>query len=114
MTPPPASTIDVASSADTVHAAARTRPRPQPSPRPRRVFMLGATGTIGRATARALMARGHSVACFVRPKAGVGGTMSADDIARMLPGAELRLGGGIVTGKAALLGWVLGLVAPWS
>lgn len=31
-----------------------------------RVFMLGATGTIGRATARALIARGHEVVCFVR------------------------------------------------
>ena len=34
---------------------------------PRRVFMLGATGTIGRATVRALAARGHEVVCFVRP-----------------------------------------------
>jgi divinyl chlorophyllide a 8-vinyl-reductase len=29
--------------------------------------MLGATGTIGRATVRALVARGHEVVCFVRP-----------------------------------------------
>jgi divinyl chlorophyllide a 8-vinyl-reductase len=32
-----------------------------------RVFMLGATGTIGRATVAALLARGHEVVCFVRP-----------------------------------------------
>lgn len=32
-----------------------------------RVFMLGATGTIGRATVAALLARGHDVVCFVRP-----------------------------------------------
>ena len=38
---------------------------PAPS-RPRRIFVAGATGTIGRATARALRARGHDVACFVR------------------------------------------------
>jgi divinyl chlorophyllide a 8-vinyl-reductase len=31
------------------------------------VFVLGATGTIGRATVRALMACGHEVVCFVRP-----------------------------------------------
>lgn len=31
-----------------------------------RIFMLGATGTIGRATARALVARGHEVVCFGR------------------------------------------------
>jgi divinyl chlorophyllide a 8-vinyl-reductase len=33
--------------------------------------MLGATGTIGRATMRALLRRGHEVVCFVRPRAGV-------------------------------------------
>ncbi|MBS0241364.1 MAG: NAD(P)H-binding protein [Proteobacteria bacterium] len=33
----------------------------------RRVLLLGATGTIGRATARALRDRGHAVTCFVRP-----------------------------------------------
>jgi divinyl chlorophyllide a 8-vinyl-reductase len=40
------------------------------SPRPRRVFLLGASGTIGRATARALGARGHEVVCLVRPGHG--------------------------------------------
>ncbi|MCA2994602.1 NAD(P)H-binding protein, partial [Gemmatimonas sp.] len=34
----------------------------------RRVLLLGATGTIGRATARALVRRGHEVVCVVRPK----------------------------------------------
>jgi len=34
---------------------------------PLRVFMFGATGTIGRATVAALLARGHDVTCFVRP-----------------------------------------------
>lgn len=37
------------------------------SPRPRRVFLLGATGTIGRATLHALAQRGHEVVSFVRP-----------------------------------------------
>jgi hypothetical protein len=37
---------------------------------PRRVLLLGATGTIGRATARALAARGHAVVCLVRRPAG--------------------------------------------
>lgn len=36
-----------------------------------RIFMLGATGTIGRATAAALLARGHEVVCFIRPTAQV-------------------------------------------
>lgn len=38
----------------------------QTLPPPRRVLMLGATGTIGRATTRALVARGHLVTCLVR------------------------------------------------
>ncbi len=33
---------------------------------PQRVLVLGATGTIGRATVAALLAQGHSVVCFVR------------------------------------------------
>lgn len=58
----------------------------------KRVFMLGGTGTIGRATVRALVARGHEVVCFVRPKAGVGGALSPDETESLLEGAELRFG----------------------
>jgi divinyl chlorophyllide a 8-vinyl-reductase len=36
--------------------------------KPLRVFMLGATGTIGRATVRALAKDGHEVVCLVRPR----------------------------------------------
>jgi divinyl chlorophyllide a 8-vinyl-reductase len=42
---------------------------------PRRVFVLGATGTIGRATVRALVRRGHDVVCLVRPRADVGSAL---------------------------------------
>ena len=42
-------------------AAART-------PGPRRVLVFGATGAMGRACARELVARGHEVVCFVRPR----------------------------------------------
>jgi divinyl chlorophyllide a 8-vinyl-reductase len=59
---------------------------------PLRVFVLGATGTIGQATTQALVGRGHQVVCFVRPRAGVGGRLSPDDCARLLPGATLRFG----------------------
>jgi len=62
------------------------------SPNPRRVFVLGATGTIGRATARALVARGHDVVCFVRPRAGVGGSLAPDDSMRLLAGTTVRFG----------------------
>lgn len=63
-----------------------------PNPNPLRIFMLGATGTIGQATVRALLARGHEVVCFVRPRAGVGGKLQAQDTARLLPGAVVRVG----------------------
>jgi divinyl chlorophyllide a 8-vinyl-reductase len=59
---------------------------------PQRVFVLGATGTIGQASVRALLRRGHQVVCLLRPRAGVGGRLSPDDCARLLPGATLRFG----------------------
>jgi divinyl chlorophyllide a 8-vinyl-reductase len=58
-------------------------------PQPLRVFVLGATGTIGRATVAALLTRGHQVVCFVRPGSGP-----------VPPGAALRFGD--VTDPAAL------------
>lgn len=54
--------------------------------------MLGATGTIGRATVRALLRRGHDVVCFVRPNAGVGGQLSEQDTRKLLDGASVRFG----------------------
>ena len=48
----------------------------------RRVLLLGATGSIGRATARALVSNGHEVVALVRPGADAGG----------LDGAILRRG----------------------
>ena len=41
-------------------------PDPTGTHLPRRVLLLGATGTIGRAVLHELMARGHHVVCFVR------------------------------------------------
>jgi len=65
-----------------------------------RVLVLGATGTIGQATVRALLRQGHQVSCLVRPHAGPGGRLAADATARLLPGATLRWGD--VTDPAAL------------
>jgi len=59
---------------------------------PQRVFVLGATGTIGRATVRALLRRGHEVVCFVRRRAGVGGVLGPGDSAQLLAGATVRVG----------------------
>ena len=52
---------------------------------PRRVLVLGASGTIGRATVRALVRRGHEVVCFLRPGANLGG-------APLFEGAAVRCG----------------------
>ena len=46
---------------------------------PLRVCLLGASGTIGRATLGELVRRGHSVVCFVRPGAGGGRTFIQGD-----------------------------------
>lgn len=62
---------------------------------PKRVFVLGATGTIGRAVVRALVQRDHEVVCFLRP--GTEGTARRKTAAEYLGveylrGAELRYG----------------------
>lgn len=49
-----------------------------------RILLLGATGTIGRATARELMARGHEVIAFARPQ--------PDGAPQDHPRAEIRYG----------------------
>ena len=64
------------------------------------MFVLGATGTIGRATVRALVKRGHDVVCFVRTRAGVGGALTPDDSTKLLEGAAIRFGD--VTDPASL------------
>jgi divinyl chlorophyllide a 8-vinyl-reductase len=58
----------------------------------RRVFVIGATGTIGQAAVRALLRRGHEVVCLVRSRAGPGGRLSPEASANLLPGATLRVG----------------------
>lgn len=63
-----------------------------PAPHRKRVFMIGATGTIGQATVQALLRKGHEVVCFVRPRAGVGGKLVPQAMAAVLPGAMVRVG----------------------
>jgi len=58
----------------------------------RRVFVLGATGTIGRATVRALVRDGYDVVCFVRSRSGSDRSQVANDIRRQFPGATVRVG----------------------
>ncbi len=57
-----------------------------------RVFCLGATGTIGQATVRALVQRGYEVVCLVRERAGVRRRLAPLDSERLLSGATLRVG----------------------
>lgn len=62
------------------------------APGRRRVLLLGASGTIGRATALALVARGHDAVCFLQSGGGEGGRTAPEDLARQLPGAIVRSG----------------------
>ena len=64
---------------------------PRHTSNPLRVCLLGATGTIGRATVQALVARGHQVVCFVRRGAGPRGTWAPQETAVKLAGADTRL-----------------------
>lgn len=70
---------------------ATVRARHQVS-RSRRVLLLGGTGTIGRATARELVGRGHDVVAFVRSSAGAGRALMSDPGGNHLEGATLRFG----------------------
>lgn len=58
----------------------------------RRIFVIGATGTIGRATVRELVLRGHEVVCFVRRNARIAGRLTTGHSAALLEGAAVRVG----------------------
>ena len=57
-----------------------------------RVFVLGATGTIGRATVRALRDRGYHIVCFVRLQRDGSPHLSNHDTQRDDAGIEYRFG----------------------
>lgn len=59
---------------------------------PLRVLLLGASGTIGKATARALLGRGHQVVCFIRPRHGLRHGDIDTSLQECLKGAEIRWG----------------------
>lgn len=62
----------------------------------RRVLVLGATGTIGRATTQALVQQGHTVVCLVRRMAG-----RSENSDSLVNGAEMRFGD--VTDKQSVI-----------
>jgi divinyl chlorophyllide a 8-vinyl-reductase len=57
-----------------------------------RVLLLGASGTIGLATARALMRHGHELVCFLRKPPNHQSSNSNDKLFASLAGATLRFG----------------------
>ncbi len=57
----------------------------------RRICMLGATGTIGRATAAALLRRGHELVIFVRSRSDIGASLTPADMAGLFEGATIRV-----------------------
>lgn len=61
-------------------------------PNRQRVLLLGATGTIGQATAAALLRQGHEVVCLIRPRTGASGKQPAPDGQARLQGAAWRTG----------------------
>ena len=67
-------------------------PGTAPSVKPCRVFVLGATGTLGLATVQALLRCGHDVVCFVRPCGEGGRPTSRATGLSMLEGADIRFG----------------------
>ncbi len=63
-----------------------------PTPKVRlRIGLLGATGTIGRATADALLRRGHDVVCLVRARPGAPAPVTPTDPAGLGGSASERL-----------------------
>lgn len=61
------------------------------SPRPSRVLVFGATGSIGRATVKALVCKGHDVICFVRPRP-ISQMPRTDDETKHFSGVQVRFG----------------------
>ncbi|WP_457108748.1 NAD(P)H-binding protein [Methylobacterium sp. P5_C11] len=64
---------------------------PSNASRARRVAVLGGTGTIGRATVRALVSRGHDVVCFVRHRADLDDPSAPPARTRLPTGATARV-----------------------
>ncbi|TLU83441.1 MAG: NAD(P)-dependent oxidoreductase [Chlorobium sp.] len=57
-----------------------------------RIFVVGATGYIGKFVVRELVKRGHDVVSFARERSGVGSKTGADETREQLKGSEVRFG----------------------
>ncbi len=63
-----------------------------PAKESKRVFVVGATGYIGKFVVRELVARGYDVVSFARERSGVGSTTRAEETRIQLKGSEVRFG----------------------
>ena len=63
-----------------------------PVSRPERVFVVGATGYIGKFVVRELVSRGYDVVSFARERSGVGSKTRAGETCTQLKGSEVRFG----------------------
>lgn len=59
---------------------------------PKRVFVVGATGYIGKFVVRELVARGYNVVSFARERSGVDAATTEDLTRQQLQGSEVRFG----------------------
>ncbi|NTW54070.1 MAG: NAD(P)-dependent oxidoreductase [Chlorobaculum sp.] len=67
----------------------------------KRVFVVGATGYIGKFVTRELVSRGYDVVSFARRRSGVNASTSEEETRRQLKGSEVRFGD--VSDMASLL-----------
>ena len=58
----------------------------------KRVFVVGATGYIGKFVVRELVAREYDVVSFVRERSGIGSKTTAEEVCAQLKGSEVRFG----------------------
>ena len=59
---------------------------------PKRVFVVGATGYIGKFVTRELVARGYEVVSFARERSGIDAATTAEKTRQELMGSEVRFG----------------------
>ena len=63
-----------------------------PAKQRKRVFVVGATGYIGKFVVRELVARGYEVVSFARERSGVGASTTAEKTREELKGSQVRFG----------------------
>lgn len=67
-------------------------PEPRTCSQKKRVFVVGATGYIGKFVVRELVARGYDVVSFARPRSGVNASTTEEQTRQELKGSEVRFG----------------------